>query len=56
MKTIDQKTTMLAECEALGCCMVCGCGDLMMCGTGEEPDLCDERSLLLLRSKAMVAV
>ena len=53
MKT---QSELLEECEALGCCMVCGCGDLMMCGMGEEPDLCDERSLLLLRSKAMVSV
>ena len=47
---------LLAECEALGCCMVCGCGDLMMCGTGEEPDLCEERKKLLSRSNAMVVV
>lgn len=45
---------LLEECEALGCCMVCGCGELIMCGTGEEPELCDERAKLLSRSKAMV--
>ena len=53
MKT---QSELLEECEALGCCMVCGCGALVICGMGEEPDLCEERKKLLSRSKVMVVV